>query len=71
MSKQAIALLKVERDSMRYDTAIAEIEKLMADRDALLSALSDLLYYSDDVSSPKLYGNAVDAAREAIARAEQ
>ncbi len=43
--------------------------RLIAAAPDLLEALSDLLYYSDDVSSPKLYGNAVGAARAAIAKA--
>lgn len=43
--------------------------RLIAAAPDLLTALSDLLYYSDDVSSPKLYGNAVDAARAAIKKA--
>ena len=37
----------------------------------LVEALTDLMIYSDDFSSPTLYFNAVDRAKAALVRAKE
>ena len=46
----------------------AERIRLKAANAELAEALGDLIYYLDDVSSPLLYGDAVDAARAALTK---
>ncbi len=53
----------IERDEMLANA------RLIAAAPELLEALRDLLHYSDDVSSPLLYSNAVDRANAAIVQA--
>ena len=59
-NKSAIAAELAHRD--------IEIDQLKTANAELVKALSDLIYYLDDVSSPLLYGNAVDTATAALTK---